>query len=195
MKTHCQMYLTWIKDKTVWAYQEKKNQEKIHKKSDDDHQRHRHHHAHHHGSVDDVMMRIGFALVAGRSQIVIINISPGVTEIPSNIDRSSNRYNLGSRWAIEDPKKKKIIRIWRSRWWAHQIRSSCKGIVARGLYSYLKNRVMRPKRGCRKQLQKIFQGHMRGFSWCQRYKYPKSIAKLNLSYQVWSHGGFTFFKY
>ena len=81
----------------MWAYQEKKNQEKIHKKSDDDHQRHRHHHAHHHGSVDDVMMRIGFALVAGRSQIVIINISPGVTEIPSNIDRSSNRYNLGSR--------------------------------------------------------------------------------------------------
>ena len=71
----------------------KKTQEKIHKKSDDDHQRHRHHH----GSVDDVMMRIGFALVAGWSQIVIITISPDVTEIPTNIDRSSIRYNLGSR--------------------------------------------------------------------------------------------------
>ena len=35
---------------------------------------------------------------------------------------------------------------------------------------------------------------MKGFSWCRRYKYPKSIAKLNLSYQVWSHGGFTFKK-
>ena len=40
-----------------------------------------HLHTHHHGSGDDVMMmmmmRISFALVAGRSQIAIINISPG----------------------------------------------------------------------------------------------------------------------
>ena len=48
---------------------------------DDQHHHHHHHHAHHHGSGDDVMMmmmmRISFALVAGRSQIAIINISPG----------------------------------------------------------------------------------------------------------------------
>ena len=100
------------------------------------------------------MMRIGFALVAGRSQIVIINISPGVTEIPSNIDRSSNRYNLGSRWAIEDPKKRKIIRIWCPRWWSHQIRSSSEGIVTQGLYSYLKNNFWVQKMQFRRFLKK-----------------------------------------
>ena len=34
-------------------------------------------------------------------------------------------------------KKRKIIRIWRWRWWLHQIRSSCEGLITRGLYSYL----------------------------------------------------------
>ena len=62
-----------------------------------------------------------------------------VAEIPTNIDRSSNGCNSGSRWAIEDPKKRKIIRIWCPRWWSHQIRSSSEGIVTRGLDSYLKN--------------------------------------------------------
>ena len=47
---------------------------------------------------------------------------------------------------------------------------------------------------CPTRLQKVFQGQMKGFSWCGRYKYPKSDAKLNLSYQVWSHGGFAFKK-
>ena len=51
--------------------------------------------------------------------------------------------------------------------------------------------LLRPKRMCPMRLQNCFQGQMKGFSWCQRYKYPKSIAKLNPSYQVWSHGGFT----
>ena len=36
---------------------------------------------------------------------------PGRTEIPTNIDRTSDRCNTGSWWAIEDPKKRKIIRI------------------------------------------------------------------------------------
>ena len=62
-----------------------------------------------------------------------------VAEIPTNIDRFSNGCNLGSRWAIEDPKKTKIIRILCPRWWSHQIRSSSEGIVTQGLYSYLKN--------------------------------------------------------
>ena len=62
-----------------------------------------------------------------------------VAEIPTNIDQFSNGCNLGSRWAIEDPKKRKIIRIWCPRWWSHQIRSSSEGIVTQGLYSYLKN--------------------------------------------------------
>ena len=55
----------------------------------------------------------------------------------SSQTRSFNRCNLGSRWAIEDPKKRKIIRIWCWRWWLHQIRSSCEGLITRGLYSYL----------------------------------------------------------
>ena len=38
---------------------------------------------------------------------------------------------------------------------------------------------------------KNFQGQLKG---CKRYKYLKSIAKFNLSYQVKSHGGFTFWK-
>ena len=42
-------------------------------------------------------------------------------------------------------KKRKIIRIWCWRWWWHQIRSSCEGIVTRGLYSYLKNCIMPTK--------------------------------------------------
>ena len=62
-----------------------------------------------------------------------------VAEIPTNIDQFSNGCNSASRWAIEDPKKRKIIRIWCPRWWSHQIRSSSEGIVTQGLYSYLKN--------------------------------------------------------
>ena len=65
--------------------------------------------------------------------------APSVAEIPTSIDKFSNRCNLGSRWAIEDPKKRKIIRIWRWRWWSHQIRSNCESIVTQGRYSYLKN--------------------------------------------------------
>ena len=38
---------------------------------------------------------------------------------------------------------------------------------------------MRPKNGCPTRLQKKFQGHVKGFSGWQRYKSPKSIAKLN----------------
>ena len=64
---------------------------------------------------------------------------PGVAEIPTNIDKFSNCCNLGSRWAMEDPKKRKIIRIWRWRWWSHQIRSNYESIVTQGRYSYLKN--------------------------------------------------------
>ena len=32
--------------------------------------------------------------------------APSVAEIPTNIDKFSNCCNLGSRWAMEDPKKK-----------------------------------------------------------------------------------------
>ena len=42
--------------------------------------------------------------------------------------------------------------------------------------------------------QKFHKGQMKVFLWCQRYKYPKSIAKLNLFYQVKSHGSSTFKK-
>ena len=45
---------------------------------------------------------------------------------------------------------------------------------------------------CPTRLQFFFQDQMKGVSWCRRYEYPKSLAKLNLSYQVWSHRGFTF---
>ena len=57
-----------------------------------------------------------------------------------------------------------------------------------------KNHLMRPKRGCPTRLQKFFKGQLKGFSGSPRYKYPKSIAKLNLSYQVKSHEGSTFWK-
>ena len=60
-------------------------------------------------------------------------------EIPTNIDQTSNSCNSGSRWAIEDPKKRKIIRSWCPGWWSHQIRSSSEVIVTHGLYSYLKS--------------------------------------------------------
>ena len=78
-----------------------------------------------------------------------------VAEIPTNIDRFSNGCNLGSRWAIEDPKKKKIIIIWCPRWWSHQIRSSSEGIVTQGLYSYLKNNFWVQKMQFRRFLKKI----------------------------------------
>ena len=78
-----------------------------------------------------------------------------VAEIPTNIDRFSNGCNLGSRWAIEDPKKRKIIRIWCPRWWSHQIRSSSEGIVTQGLYSYLKNNFWVQKMQFRRFLKKI----------------------------------------
>ena len=77
-----------------------------------------------------------------------------VAEIPTNIDRFSNGCNLGSRWAIEDPKKRKIIRIWCPRWWSHQIRSSSEGIVTQGLYSYLKNNFWVQKMQFRRFLKK-----------------------------------------
>ena len=92
------------------------------------------------------------------------SISPGVclatgaahvAEIPINIDRFSNGCNLGSRWAIEDPKKTKIIRILCPRWWSHQIRSSSEGIVTQGLYSYLKNNFWVKKMQFRRFLKKI----------------------------------------
>ena len=53
---------------------------------------------------------------------------------------------------------------------------------------------MRQKRGYPTQLQNVFQGRLKGFSGSKRYKYPKSIAKLNLSYQVKSHERSTFRK-
>ena len=53
---------------------------------------------------------------------------------------------------------------------------------------------MRPKRECPTRLQKFFQGQLKGFSGSKRYKYPKSIAKLNLSNQVKSHERSTFWK-
>ena len=52
--------------------------------------------------------------------------------------------------------------------------------------------LMRLKNGCSTGLQNLFEGQEKGFLWSTRYKYPKSIAKLNLSYQVWSHKGSTF---
>ena len=55
-----------------------------------------------------------------------------------------------------------------------------------------KNHLMRPKRGCPTRLQKFFQGQLKGFLGSKRYKYPKLIAKLNLSYQVESHERSTF---
>ena len=79
---------------------------------------------------------------------------PHVAEIPTNNDQFSNDCNLSSRWAIEDPKKRKIIRIWCQRWWSHQIRSSSEGIVTQGLYSYLKNNFWVQKMQFRRFLKK-----------------------------------------
>ena len=56
---------------------------------------------------------------------------------------------------MEDPKKRKIIRIWRWRWWSHQIRSNCESIVTQGRYSYLKNCFMPKKCVFGHFLQKI----------------------------------------
>ena len=53
---------------------------------------------------------------------------------------------------------------------------------------------MRLKRGCPTRLQDFFQGYLKGCSWCPRHKYPKSIAKFNLSHQVLSHRRLTFWK-
>ena len=47
-------------------------------------------------------------------------------------DLSNNGINMKTCTHI-----RKIIRIWRLRWWLHQIRSSCEGLITRGLYSYL----------------------------------------------------------
>ena len=49
-----------------------------------------------------------------------------------NFSKRSNSFIFGP---TEDPKKRKMIRIWCPRWWAHQFESSCNGVVTRGLYS------------------------------------------------------------
>ena len=101
-----------------------------------------------------------------------------MAEIPTNIDRTSNRCNLGSRWAIEDPNKTKIIRIWRWRWWAHQNGSSCEGMVTRGLYSYLKNRQKMPNEAEKRVFHRTPK-----FVWTSREKifmiYKIQISKIN----------------
>ena len=56
-----------------------------------------------------------------------------IAEIPTNIDRSSNCSNSGSRRAMEGIKQRKIIQIQWAIWWAHQIKSNWKGVVTQML--------------------------------------------------------------
>ena len=57
-----------------------------------------------------------------------------------------------------------------------------------------KNRSIGLKQGCCTGLQKIFKGQVKVFLVFPGPKGPGSIEKLNLTYQVWSHKGSTFFK-
>ena len=84
-------------------------------------------------------------------------------------------------------KKRKVIRIWRWRWWSHHIRSSCEGIVTPGLYSYLKNCLMMPKSGCPTRIQNCFQGQLKGFFSDYKIQISKINCKLNLFYQEKAH--------
>ena len=52
-----------------------------------------------------------------------------ISQSLKNSDWSLKLYNLGSRWAIEEPKKRKIIRILRRKCWSNQFKSSGKHIT------------------------------------------------------------------
>ena len=117
-----------------------------------------------------------------------------IAQILTNIDWTLKHSNSGSRKAIEEPKKRKIIKIWREKWWSSQIQSSCWGKVTRRLYLYLKNRFLGQKWGFCKVLRNVFQGQTKVFLGCKGHTWTGTIEKTKKNHQVWSHEGSTFKK-